>query len=267
MGRYAIGDIQGCHDSFMALLDRIGFRPGADRLWLAGDLVNRGPRSADVVRWVRDHREDVVAVLGNHDLHVLARAEGLVPRKKRDTSSALLDDPELLDFLADLPLLHRDGEHLMVHAGLLPAWTTDEALARARRAEERLRTDRRGFLNAIRSRRHAPEPLEPLTPEWQAIREDVAVLTRIRLVNEAGRPDEGFTGPPEEAPPGQIPWYGAPNRRSRDVTVLFGHWAALGHRVVDRAVGLDSGCVWGGSLTAYRLEDGAVFSVPCSPSE
>lgn len=246
MATYAIGDVQGCATTLERLLVRIGFA-GHDRLWLVGDLVNRGPRSADVLRLVRGLGERAVVVLGNHDLHLLARAAGLEPAKRRDTLDDVLSAPDrapLLDWLRTRPLLHRDGAWLMVHAGLLPAWTVDEAEARAREVEALLAQGR----------------LAELLGDSRPAR-SLRVLTRLRTCRDDGRLCD-FDGAPEDAPDGCQPWFSSPKRRSTEVTVLFGHWSALGLHLGADAIGLDTGCVWGRTLTALRLEDRAVFSEP-----
>jgi bis(5'-nucleosyl)-tetraphosphatase (symmetrical) len=244
MATYAIGDIQGCYATLQGLLARIGFDAARDRLWLVGDLVNRGPRSLDVLRWARALDGRIVAVLGNHDLHLLGRAAGVRPRRDFDTFDDILQAPDrdpLLEWLAARPLLYREGDRVLVHAGLLPAWTVDDAEARARAAEAALRTG---------------------GPAALAGSPDMAALTRVRLVDGAGEPVPDYSGPLDGAPPGTMPWFAHPARRSRGSRIVFGHWAALGLVLDDDAVGLDTGCVWGRCLTAMRLEDGAVFSEP-----
>ncbi len=259
MATYAIGDVQGCWDNLRALLERI--RPAAsDRLWLTGDLVNRGPRSLEVLRWARDQGDRVVAVLGNHDLHLISCARGVRKPRKSDTFQDVLDAPdrdELCGWLARRPLVHRDGDWLMVHAGLLPPWSADRAEQLAREIEESALPD---YL--LGSWRKAPR-------RW---REDLAADDRgalalaafatLRCVDHEGAMDRDFDGAPADAPPGLVPWFDHPARRSRQVRIVCGHWAALGLLIRPDLAALDSGCVWGGSLTALRLEDGARFQVP-----
>ncbi|MBK6849884.1 MAG: symmetrical bis(5'-nucleosyl)-tetraphosphatase [Proteobacteria bacterium] len=265
MSTYAIGDVQGCYDTLQALLARIDYRRGRDRLWLAGDLVNRGPRSLEVLRWARAQRESVVCVLGNHDLHLLARAAGVAGLRKRDTLEALLaarDRERLLDWLRHRPLLHREGRWLLVHAGLLPGWTVAHAEAAAREAEAALRgPDWRALLERWSSGPAAPwastdEALPPL--QRQAL--TLHLLTRLRMLQPGGEPDYAYSGPPTQGPPGLVPWFS--RWHAEHLTVLFGHWAALGRHSAPGIEALDSGCVWGGALTALRLEDGAVFAEP-----
>ena len=259
MATYAIGDLQGCYDTFQRLLDRIGFEPARDEVWLAGDLVNRGPGSLSVLRWVKAHESSCRVVLGNHDLHLLARARGLEGRRRRDTLEGVLqakDRDELIEWLRRQPLLQRHGNRVMVHAGLLPRWTLDEAENRAKRAQAFLRSDH--WDRALR--RSSPDL--PMDAELAEVRETVAVMTRVRMLAMDGSPRFAHKGPPEGAPPGQQAWYAARHQRPEDAVVLFGHWAALGFRAVEGVVALDSGCVWGQTLTALRLDDQKVFHQP-----
>lgn len=256
MATYAVGDIQGCFRTFQALLTRIEFDPDRDRLWLAGDLVNRGPRSADVLRWCLEHEPVVRVVLGNHDLHLLLRAEGLRPKKARDSLDDVLKAPDcgpLLAYLSRQPFLHKEGPWVMVHAGLHPGWTVADAVERAVVLRRHLQgPDRRAFLSALGEAGRRDE-------RFTEAAHDAAVLTRIRTVGPDGAPRFGFAGPPEEAPPGHLPWFAWPGRASRDHALIFGHWAALGLHLAPGVAGLDSGCVWGKALSALRLEDRAVF--------
>jgi bis(5'-nucleosyl)-tetraphosphatase (symmetrical) len=260
---YAIGDVQGCFDSLSALLEQIGYDRRRDRLWLTGDLVNRGPRSREVLRWALDQGDAIVSVLGNHDLHFLARALGRGKSKKRDTLSDALAAPERADFvdwLRHRPLLHRDGRRAMVHAGLHPSWTLDQAAALAAEAEALLQ--RADWADTVAT-------WDGPWPEWHAdlagpvrIAAAVGVMVHIRMVDEAGHLARTFKDSPDEAPPGLVPWFAVPWRRSRDHELVCGHWAALGLRLEDDLVAVDTGCVWGEALTAVRLEDRAVFRQP-----
>jgi bis(5'-nucleosyl)-tetraphosphatase (symmetrical) len=256
---WAIGDVQGCADELERLLDRIRFDPAADQVWFVGDLVNRGPRSLEVLRRIKALGDAARTVLGNHDLHLLSAAYGLVPLKPGDTLDEVLAAPdrdELLDWLVQRPLLHRDGDRLLVHAGLLPQWTVTVAETRARAAEAWLQGPRRTELLAIHKRK------EPLTDE--ALREagaTVAALTRLRGCTAQGEAISSFSGAPDKAPRGCLPWFAVPGRRNRDVTVVFGHWAALGLLIQPGLVAVDTGCVWGRELTAVRLDDLAVVQV------
>ena len=248
MATWAIGDVQGCFETLRRLLARIGGPPAGDRVVLVGDLVNRGPRSLEVLRWAADAGPRVEAVLGNHDLHLLARAVGVAGAAPRDTLDEVLAAPDagaLLGWLRSRPLLLREGDAVVVHAGLLPAWTVAEAEAFARRTEEELRGPT------------APRALELLHGRHDGPEHLLAgrALTRVRYCDAAGEPAWGVSAPPSEAPPGLVPWFDAPGRRSAGTRIVFGHWAALGLRLRDDLAGLDAGCVWGGSLAAFRLED------------
>jgi bis(5'-nucleosyl)-tetraphosphatase (symmetrical) len=227
------------------LLRQVAFDPARDRVWLVGDLVNRGPRSLAVLRWAMGLGDCLTCVLGNHDLHLLARSWEVAHQKSRDTLGEVLSAPdrrELLEWLRMRPLLHHEGPWVMVHAGLLPSWTVAEAEKHARDAESALRSsDPRPFLASW------PRP--------------VKVLANIRTCRADGTMCSEYKGGPDGAPPGCLPWFRHPHARG-DATVIFGHWAALGFQRGDGYLALDSGCVWGEKLTAVRLEDGAVFQEP-----
>ncbi len=261
MAHWAVGDVQGCFGAFRRLLARIDFRDGRDRISFVGDLVNRGPDSLGMLRWARDHGDCVESVLGNHDLHLLAQAAGVRKPAHRDTLKPILDapdGPELCDWLARRPFLLEADGHVVVHAGIPPAWSLGEAARRAQAAEAALRTDRRRFLRELyRVRARADGTGEAA--------ETASVLTRLRAVDRSGEPVFGFDGTPEDLPPGARTWFEA--RRPEGPRVVFGHWAALGLVVAERAIGLDSGCVWGAFLTAMRLEDGAFAFEPALPGE
>ncbi len=261
MPTYVIGDVHGCLTELDRLLLAIRFDPRSDRLWFCGDLVNRGPDSLGVLRRVKDLGDRALAVLGNHDIHLLARAEGLGEPKRRDTLDAILEAPDRTDLLSWLrarPLLHREGEWLLVHAGLHPDWTPNEAAALAADAREGLRSER--YLRLIDPARVTPGIWHASLRGNERRRYALAVLTRVRTLERDGRLAT-YSGPPNTAPPGLTPWYQLPHRRPDGLTVLFGHWAALGFHRADRAICLDSGCAWGRSLTAMRLEDGEVTQV------
>lgn len=259
MATYAVGDIQGCYLTFRRLLERIRFDPDADRLWVAGDMVNRGPASADVLRWMVDHHGAVTAVLGNHDIYLLRRAAG-VAAFKGDTLTDVLEAPDrdaLIAWVANRPLLVKEGAFVMVHAGILPRWSIDEAVARAGHAGRVLRSaESWAFLSQLG--KHGRRPL-PLRDDWQQAAETISILTMLRTVDETGEPHRAYKGPPAGAPKGCVPWFDAPKRKISDLTIVFGHWASLGYYRAPGIIGLDSGCSWGNVLTAVRLEDGKVF--------
>lgn len=264
MATYAIGDVQGCFTTLERLLRRIEFDPGRDRLWLVGDLVNRGPSSLEVLRWTKSMAKTVVTVLGNHDLHLIARAEGLREPRRRDTFDDVLEAPDrdsLLEWLIGRPLLHREGDYVLVHAGLLPQWSLDEAEAVAWEAQEALRSRRRyGLLETFEDGGTSPRWDAELA-EPDRLRLVVDAFTRMRTLKSTGELCLDFDGPPEQAPEGCRPWFELCSFPPR-ATILFGHWAALGLHLGRNAIGLDTGCAWGGSLTAIRLEDRLVFEEP-----
>lgn len=262
MATYAIGDIQGCFKSLRLLLDRISFTPPADALWLVGDLVNRGPDSVSVLRFIRNLGTSARVVLGNHDLFLLAVAEGVVALRPKDTIHDVLeaeDRDELLHWLRRQPLHHREHSFFMVHAGLMPQWTIEEAAALAREVETVLAgNDYKAFLQTL-----FHEPVTTWTPALEGrtrLATIARILTRIRACTPAGVTSK-FSGPPGEVPPGYYPWFRMPDRRNTDATIITGHWAALGLQLEPNHLAIDSGCVWGRQLTAVRLEDRAVFQV------
>ena len=266
MPTYAIGDLQGCHAALEKLLERIEFDAKKDRIWLVGDLINRGTGSVAILRWAMGLGDALVTVLGNHDLHTLAVAEGFVPLHRSDTIQDILQAPdrdELLHWLRQQPLAYREDDFFLVHAGLLPQWTPEQALALAGEVESVLRgEDYRDFLEHM----YGNEPRR-----W---RDDLRGMKRLRLITNAmsrlrfctsdGTIDFSHKGPLGSQPAELLPWFDVPGRASQGVTVLFGHWSALGLMQQPNLVALDSGCLWGGELSALRLEDRQVFQVSCA---
>ena len=264
MATYAISDVQGCAASLDRLLAKVPLTAG-DRLWFVGDLVNRGPGSLAVLRTVRGLGEQAVVVLGNHDLHLVARAAGLSPAKKRDTIDDVLAAPdcdELCAWLRTRALLHREGDRILVHAGLPPRWTPAAAARLAAAAEIALRGDD-GPAIAAASATLPDRPPEELSGNARHAAV-IALLTTLRMLRADGTPDWSFKRAPEAAPRGYVAWFDAPDRRNAEATIVFGHWSALGLYLAPGVVGIDSGCVWGKSLTAIRLEDRRLFQVPCA---
>ncbi len=265
MATYAIGDIQGCFTSLQHLLNRISFQPHIDRLWLVGDLVNRGPDSLGVLRYLKQLGQAVRVVLGNHDLFLLAVAEGIVPVRPKDTIQDVLAAPdrdELVAWLRRMPLHHREGEYLMIHAGVLPQWTVSDTVQFARDVETVLSGP--GYRDFLQQLFHGPTP--QWTPSLTGIERLVSiarVLTRLRTCTPSGEMSN-FSGPLEHTPVGFAPWFGILGRLSADATIITGHWAALGLRMEPDHLALDSGCVWGRQLTAVRLEDRKVFQAEYS---
>jgi bis(5'-nucleosyl)-tetraphosphatase (symmetrical) len=266
MATYAVGDIQGCYDSFSRLLDHVAFDPGVDVLWVVGDVVNRGPKSLKVLRWMKDHQDCIVMVLGNHDLHLLAAGHGLREKRDRDTFKKTLkasDRDELLDWLRHRPFAHRQDGWLMVHAGLWPSWSIDDALACASEAEAMLRAD--DWTDALGATyRDSPSAWDPSLTGHERFSAIVHGLTQLRYVTSDGASTQGHLGPGWGDAGDAVPWFLAPGRPERKETLLFGHWSTLGLHVADGVVALDSGCVYGRHLTALRLDDRAVFQVPAA---
>ena len=265
MATYAIGDIQGCFETLTRLLERVGFDPGKDRVWLVGDLVNRGPRSLDVLRWAHSFGDRLTSVLGNHDLNLLAVAAGVRKAKPRDTLDEILaasDREELLDWLACRPLIHVEESFVLVHAGLLPAWSVVQARKLAGEVEAALRSEGRvGVLKAMFEGRDSLSWDESLSGPAR-LRVITNALTRMRTCTKGGRMCMDFSGPPGAAPAGCVPWFELPARSRRSGTVVCGHWAALGLRLDSSLMAIDTGCVWGEALTAVRLEDREIFQEP-----
>lgn len=271
MATYAIGDIQGCGSALRRLVARIGFQPGQDRLWFVGDLVNRGHESLAVLRFIRDLGPAAVTVLGNHDLHLLAVAAGVLPPHRKDTFQDVLTAPDRDDLLAWLrqrPLLYCENDCLLLHAGLLPQWTAPQACSLAQEVEAVLRSaDYRDFLVHLYkvgylSNEGPQQWSEKLTglERWSLV---TNAVTKLRICTPEGRMQLAFKGPLSEVPAGYLPWFEVPGRKSAGTRILFGHWAALGLFVRQDVAGLDSGCVYGRQLTAFRLEDRQFFQVPC----
>jgi bis(5'-nucleosyl)-tetraphosphatase (symmetrical) len=265
---YVIGDIHGHAEVLRRLLERCGFDPDRDRLWLVGDLVNRGPDSPGTLRLACDldrrMGDRFAAVLGNHDAHLLALAEGLASLRGRDTVEDVLEAPdreELLTWLGGLPLLHLEGDRLLVHAGLMPEWTPEEAERRARRVEDRLRDPEGRRL--LLPRELEATAGETADPSLEELRRDFQVFIRLRTLTRNGELCD-YSGPLDEVPDGCVPWFRIPRRCSAGVEVYFGHWAALGLHRRPRIAALDTGCAWNGCLTALRLDDGAVFQEGCA---
>jgi bis(5'-nucleosyl)-tetraphosphatase (symmetrical) len=264
MSHYVVGDIQGCYAEFAQLLDLIAFDPKRDRIWLVGDLVNRGPDSLSVLRHVKSLGAAATTVLGNHDLHLLIVAAGHRAAHSRDTLAAVLAAPdrdELLDWLRRRPLVVREGEFLLVHAGLLPSWTPTDAVAFSREVETVLASPAQDdFLRQL----YGDEPARwngGLTG-YDRLRVIVNACTRLRFCSADDAIELREKRGPEHAPAGFAPWFAHPERRSAGVTVLCGHWSTLDLMFAPNVMMLDSGCLWGGTLTAVRLDDARVFQVP-----
>ncbi len=261
MATFVIGDIHGCLWTLERLLEQVRFVPNRDRLWLVGDLVNRGPRSLEVLRWCRDLGEHVVSVLGNHDLHLLARWLGVAPDKGKDTLNTILmadDGAELVEWLRCRPLLYCEGHNTLVHAGMLPQWSLEQARAYSQEVELALRGEQASALLKCLAWKTAPAWDENL-PGMTRLGCVLKSLTQLRTCTADGIMCLDFTAPPHQAPPGCKPWFSFSSRRNESANVFFGHWAALGLHRAPGLFGLDTNCVRGGTLTAVRLEDEAIF--------
>lgn len=258
MAVYAFGDVQGCHDELQRLLERLNFDPDQDELWFTGDLVARGPKSLQTLRLLRELGKRVVSVLGNHDLHLLAIAEGIHSEKPRDALRQVLDAPdagELLAWLRQRPLAHYDAQlgFLMVHAGLPPQWNLDTTLSCAREVERLLRgEDYRQLLQHMYG--NEPAQWDPALAGPERARFIVNALTRMRFCTREGRLDFEHKGSPGSQPPELLPWFQVPQRKCAALDIVFGHWSTLGNARSPHAWALDTGCVWGGKLTALRLD-------------
>ena len=265
MTHYAVGDIQGCFDELMQLLEKIDFDTRQDTLWVAGDAVNRGPQSKQTLAFLYDNRDCVQMVLGNHDLHLLAVGYGHRDCKKSDTLNDILqanEKHEWLTWLRQQPLCHYDPEldYAMVHAGIPPQWTIAQAQCHSREVEACLQSDN---FNDFLANMYGNTP-----STWQAdldghdrLRYITNSLTRIRIIDSQGRLDLSYKGDLTTLPTNRMPWFNHPDRQTQQQKIIFGHWAALlGHIDPPYLFGLDTGCVWGQQLSALRLSDQQVFS-------
>ena len=268
MAVYAIGDVQGCHGELMSLLERIKFDPRRDRLWFVGDLVNRGPESLATLRFVRDLGPAAIVVLGNHDLHLLAVAQGHGRGlKRRDTIEDVLkarDREALLDWLRHRPLVHYDRAlgFAMVHAGFPPQWTLAAALEAAREVEAALVRRPAALFASMYG--DEPDQWDDALAGAERLRFIVNCCTRLRYVDRDGRLNLSLKGAPSTVSGPWLPWFAAPGRRTADDRIVFGHWSTLGFATRGNAWSLDSGCVWGGSLTALKLgPEPEVIQVGC----
>lgn len=272
MAFYAIGDVQGCFDALRALLDKLRYDPVRDRLWFTGDLVNRGPQSLEVLRLVSSLPK-TETVLGNHDLHLLAVASGHAPRKTNDTFEDVLSAPDreiLLDWLRHRPLFLHDEQvgYGLVHAGLLPAW---DAVAAQRLAREAEQTIARSQHNELFAHMYGdtPDHWQDGLAGWARLRAIINAFTRLRYCDREGRMDLRPKNRPGQQPAHLVPWFQIPDRKSRALRIVFGHWSTLGVWNADGVLGIDSGCLWGGKLTAVRLDtDSPQFNeVACSQQQ
>lgn len=266
MATYIIGDVQGCFDPFIRLLEKINFNSNQDQLWLTGDLVNRGPASLEVLRFVKSLKYSQV-VLGNHDLHFLSVLYDKASLDSQDTLDSILNAPdkeELGTWLRHRPLLHHDERFgvVLVHAGLPPQWDLNKAIQCAHELETVLRSESHlNFFGHMYG--DMPNQWNDTLKGWDRLRVISNCLTRLRFCDAKGALDLKAKG--KTAPKGYFPWFKVPNRRSKGLKILFGHWAALAGKTDDpNIIALDTGCVWGNCLTAMRLEDGKRFTLDCA---
>ena len=267
MPTYAIGDIQGCLDELILLLDRINFDARRDRLWFTGDLINRGPKSAQTLRFIRDLGDTAIVVLGNHDLFLLMLNAGVGKLHRGDTMHEIFDQPdkeELLTWLKSRQLAHFEDGHLLVHAGVLPQWDARKVIALAHEVEIAVRDDPSLFADL---RGGKPDTWDDDLEGHDRLRLLINAFTRMRFITPLKKSGGGaqmeFATKIDVAPPGYIPWYDDPRRATRKVHVIYGHWASAGLILRDDISGIDTGCIWGRQLTALRLEDRKLFQVEC----
>jgi bis(5'-nucleosyl)-tetraphosphatase (symmetrical) len=264
---YLLGDIQGCDEALGRLLADIGFSPSRDRLYVLGDLVNRGPGSLEVLRRLRDLGDAATCVLGNHDWHLLAVAAGVRPKHRSDTLDSILDAPDReawLDWVRQRRMAVHEQGWLMLHAGVVPQWDLATTLALAADLEQALRSaPPREFLHAMFG--NEPTRWSEAASDNERLRFTLNTLTRIRFVAADGTLEFATKDGADAAPAGFFPWFEAPRRQTAGVPIAFGHWSSLGLLDREDLLGLDTGCVWGGRLTAARIDGGRreLLSVPC----
>lgn len=266
MAIYAVGDVQGCYTELQQLLEQVRFDPAHDQLWLVGDLVNRGPDSLKVLRLVKSLGDSAISVLGNHDLHLLAVAEGVGKLHRIDTLNEILNAPdrdELLRWLRHQRLLHAQDGYVLVHAGLLPQWSVVQALSLAHEVESALRGNDFGTFIA-HMYGNSPHGWDDSLSSYKRLRVIVNAFTRMRVCTKKGEMEFKFKSEVQNIPSGYLPWFDVPGRASADSTVIFGHWSALGLLQRKDAIALDTGCLWGGPMSLIRLGDRQLFQVACN---
>jgi len=274
MATYAIGDIQGCFQELNDLLDLIGFSETDDHLWFAGDLVNRGPKSLETLRFIKSLGDRAITILGNHDIHLLAAAQTNKSHRK-DTFDEIFQAPdrdELLNWLRQQPLFYHDEVtgYSILHAGVAPQWNLLKIQNLAAEVELVLRGDRcQEYLSHIYGNK--PDTWSDDLQGWERLRCITNFFTRVRFCNEHGQMDFNEKGPPGSQPDNWKPWYEIKNRKSTDLKIIFGHWST--HKLAEKSIGennvfpIDTGCLWGGELTAFRLEDATLFQLNCRTTD
>ena len=266
MATYAVGDIQGCYHELEQMLRLMQFDIKKDKLWLVGDLVNRGADSLAVLRLVKAMGDAAITVLGNHDLHLLAVAAGVAELHHSDTLDEILAAPdrdELLTWLRQQRMLHVQDNFVLLHAGLLPGWSVQQAQQLAHEVEQALRgADYIPFLEKMYG--NTPHHWDDALTGYNRLRVITNALTRMRICTVHGEMQFKFKGEAGDVSEGYLPWFDVPQRASAEATVVFGHWSALGLLIKPNVIALDTGCLWGGDLTAIRLEDRKLFKVQCT---
>lgn len=255
MAIYAIGDIQGCYDDLLRLLEKIEFNQKKDQLWFVGDLVNRGPKSLDTLRFIKSLGDAAVSVLGNHDLHLLALAYGLSPFRAKDTLQPILeakDKDELLDWLRHRPLFHYNDDFCLLHAGLPPQWDFSQAKKMAAKVEKELRG--KHYLDFFKVMYgNQPNHWNGHLSDQEQLRFTVNCFTRMRFCDKKGHLDFEHNGPIGTQPKHLLPWFDLEQRKNKELKIIFGHWSALGYHESNNCYAIDTGCLWGGQLTALKL--------------
>lgn len=264
MTTYVIGDLQGCLTPLKRLLDHIRYDPASDKLWFVGDLINRGPESLPALRFVKALGSNAITVLGNHDLHLLAVLHGVRKVSGKDTLDEIINAPdrdELTHWLSHQPLIHTDEKlaHTLVHAGIHPNWSLEQAHAMANEVSNALKTDLNSFLQHMYG--NSPSHWSTDLTKRKRHRFTVNAFTRMRYCHGDGQLDFDFNGPPSASPEHLYPWYATPNRQTLPTTIVFGHWSSHPAIAPAYAIPTDRGCVWGGSLTAYAVENQASYWV------
>jgi len=273
MAIYAIGDIQGCYDQLQQLLEKIEFNSNKDKLWFAGDIVNRGPHSLETLRFIRSLGDRAVTVLGNHDLHLLAVANGRGKQGKKDTIKDILEAPDrdkLLDWLIHRPLMHYDNklDICMVHAGIYPNWSIKKALGYASEVEAILQsTKSHEFFHHMYGDK--PHKWSEKLKGWDRLRFITNAFTRMRYCDYNGNLSLRDKGAPGKQPPGVLPWFHILDRKAKDNKIIFGHWSTLTNPDIENLYPLDTGCLWGGELTAIKVNKKMkkIFSISCPKSQ
>lgn len=263
MAHYAIGDIQGCYDELSVLLEKIDFNHGTDTLWLTGDIVNRGPKSLESLQFAMQHPDSVQIILGNHDFHLLAVGYGYGTTKRSDTITPILNHPDsrkMLEWLRHQPLMIRNHSHVMVHAGILPQWSVDQAEDLAREAEAELQ-GRKYEKFFAKMYGNTPIAWDENLSGYSRLRFIVNVFSRMRALTYQNELDFDFKATLDKMPIYLRPWFRVPNRQNLSHKIVFGHWSSLGYMNTDGIISLDTGALWGGKLTAINLCTEAVTQV------